>query len=227
MRLEQVNENQIRCTLTFSDLQARHLTVSELAYNSAGIYELFYDVLSMAKERYNFNPDASPLMVEAVPTKEQELTLLISRVDRMDELDTRFARFTNPDAADGLTEVRKGAASAGGPVPVSAPPRHEANEINEVAFEFDSISDVRRLAKTATRLGHMLNSLYQNPRTGRYVLCLNPKGFDRRYYDYYVNFISEYARRLPDARANESFYEEAFRAIIRRNALQTVRDYIE
>ena len=32
MKIEKINENQIRCTLTHADLAARHLKLSELAY---------------------------------------------------------------------------------------------------------------------------------------------------------------------------------------------------
>ena len=34
MKIEKLNENQIRCTLTHADLAARHLKLSELAYGT-------------------------------------------------------------------------------------------------------------------------------------------------------------------------------------------------
>ena len=34
MKIEKINENQIRCTLTHADLAARHLKLSELAYGT-------------------------------------------------------------------------------------------------------------------------------------------------------------------------------------------------
>ena len=34
MKIEKINENQIRCTLTKSDLEERHIRLSELAYGS-------------------------------------------------------------------------------------------------------------------------------------------------------------------------------------------------
>lgn len=35
MKIEKVNDNQIRCTLTREDLEDRHIKISELAYGSA------------------------------------------------------------------------------------------------------------------------------------------------------------------------------------------------
>ena len=34
MKIEKINENQIRCTLTRADLEDRHLKISELAYGT-------------------------------------------------------------------------------------------------------------------------------------------------------------------------------------------------
>ena len=36
MKIEKLNDNQIRCTLTRADLAARQLQLSELAYPNAG-----------------------------------------------------------------------------------------------------------------------------------------------------------------------------------------------
>ena len=40
MRIEKINENQIRCFLTKEDLEARNLKLSELAYGSDKAKEL-------------------------------------------------------------------------------------------------------------------------------------------------------------------------------------------
>ena len=41
MKIEKINDNQIRCTLTHADLAARNLKISELAYDAAGIFRLW------------------------------------------------------------------------------------------------------------------------------------------------------------------------------------------
>jgi adapter protein MecA 1/2 len=45
MKIEKVNDNQIRCTLTREDLEDRHIKISELAYGSAKAKSLFKDTL--------------------------------------------------------------------------------------------------------------------------------------------------------------------------------------
>ena len=48
MKIEKINENQIRCTLTKSDLEERHIRLSELAYGSAKAKDLFRDMMQQA-----------------------------------------------------------------------------------------------------------------------------------------------------------------------------------
>ena len=48
MKIEKVNENQIRCTLTREDLADRQLKLSELAYGTEKAKMLFRDMMQQA-----------------------------------------------------------------------------------------------------------------------------------------------------------------------------------
>ena len=67
MKIEQVNENQIRCILTKEDLEERKIKFSELTYGSEKATRLFRDVMQQANFEFGFAPDEHPLMIEAVP----------------------------------------------------------------------------------------------------------------------------------------------------------------
>ena len=60
-------KNQIRCTLNKSDLAARQLKISELAYGSEKAKKLFQDMMQQAHYEFGFESDNSPLMIEAIP----------------------------------------------------------------------------------------------------------------------------------------------------------------
>ena len=49
MKIERVNDNQIKCTLTGSDLSARNLSLSELAYGTDKARSLFQEMLQKAR----------------------------------------------------------------------------------------------------------------------------------------------------------------------------------
>ncbi len=104
MKLEKLNDNQIRCTLNKSDLDKRELRLSELAYGSAKARALFRDMIQQASVELGFEADNIPLMIEAIPVSNECLVLVVTKVEDPDELDTRFSRFSSPfdddDAGD-------------------------------------------------------------------------------------------------------------------------------
>ena len=95
MKIERINENQFRCTLTRSDLADRELKISELAYGSEKAHHLFDDLLEKAFDELGFEVNDSPLMVEAIPLSSECLILIVTKVDDPEELDTRFSNFTS------------------------------------------------------------------------------------------------------------------------------------
>ena len=94
MTIEKINDNQIRATLTRSDLENREIRLSELFMGSDKARELFQDLMHQAYIEHGFEADENyPLMIEAIPVSMECLILVITRVDDPDELDTRLSRF--------------------------------------------------------------------------------------------------------------------------------------
>ena len=52
MKIEKVNDNQIRCTLTRQDLADRQIKLSELAYGSEKARSLFKDMIEQANYEF-------------------------------------------------------------------------------------------------------------------------------------------------------------------------------
>ena len=94
MKIEKLNENQIRCTLTHADLAARHLKLSELAYGTEKAKALFRDMMQQASFDFGFEAENIPLMIEAIPSSADSIVLIITKVEDPEELDTRFSKFT-------------------------------------------------------------------------------------------------------------------------------------
>lgn len=94
MRIEKINEKQIRCTLNQKDLKDREIGISELAYGTAKAKALFRDMMQQASYELGFDADDIPLMIEAIPLLPEALVLVITKIEDPDELDTRFSCFT-------------------------------------------------------------------------------------------------------------------------------------
>ena len=94
MKIEKINENQIRCTLNKDDLVDRQLRISELAYGTEKAKLLFRDMMQQAAFEFGFEADDIPLMIEAIPISPETLILVVTKVEDPDELDTRFSKFS-------------------------------------------------------------------------------------------------------------------------------------
>ena len=94
MKIEKINDNQIRCTLTKADLENRQIRLSELAYGTEKAKSLFRDMMQQANIEFGFEADNIPLMIEAIPISMDSIVLIITKVEDPDELDTRFSKFT-------------------------------------------------------------------------------------------------------------------------------------
>lgn len=95
MRIERINDNQIRCTLSKHDLVERHLKISELAYGSEKAKEFFRDMMEQANMDFGFEADDIPLMIEAIPTSKESIVLVITKVEDPDEFEEKFSKFGN------------------------------------------------------------------------------------------------------------------------------------
>lgn len=96
MRIERISENQIRCTLTKSDLEEHELLLNDLAFGGDRAKELFRDLMAQASDELGFEADDIPLMIEAVPVSSEKIVLIITKMDSPEELDDRFSKYMKP-----------------------------------------------------------------------------------------------------------------------------------
>ena len=100
MKIEKINDNQIRCTLTKEDLLSREIKLSELAYGTEKAKSLFRDMMQQAAYEFGFEANDIPLMIEAIPLSSDSIILIITKVEDPEELDTRFAKFSPQQPGD-------------------------------------------------------------------------------------------------------------------------------
>lgn len=115
MKIEKVNDHQIRCTLTREDLADRELKISELAYGTEKAKNLFRDMMQQASFEFGFEAEDIPLMIEAIPLNSECIVLIITKVEDPEELDTRFSKFApsihddDEGELDDLLDISEGA----------------------------------------------------------------------------------------------------------------------
>ena len=241
MKIEKVNENQIRCTLTREDLASRELKISELAYGTEKAKNLFRDMMQQANFEFGFEAEDIPLMIEAIPLNAECIVLIITKVEDPEELDTRFSRFApsvtededNEDDEDyedreepremldlfrRLHETRSDTAA-----PDNPPAENTADEkLRTRIFRLDSLQQVMSAASVTGKCFRGLSTLYKDERTQKYLLVLTQGESSRDDFDRVSNMISEYGSLQRAMPASRTFLEEHYEALVPENALKVL-----
>lgn len=254
MKIEKVNEQQIRCTLTREDLINRQLKISELAYGTEKAKNLFRDLMQQAACECGFEAEDIPLMIEAVPLNAECIVLIVTKVEDPEEIDTRFAKFApsvhdeeygldNDEDNEALMEAFADSAdevlnllrrmngtedAADSLQPVTAnstdPSQPGSERASSRLYSFRSLREASRLARVAGASRKGCNSLYKDGTTGAYLLHLHPGDSDISEYNRLCNLISEYASPEKISNATGAYLEEHCEPIIKNNALKTLAE---
>ena len=218
MKIEKVNENQIRCTLTKQDLADRQINLRELAYGSEKAKGLFHDMIQQANYEFGFDVSDNPLMVEAIPLSSESLVLLITKVEYPEELDTRFSQFTEGGDEE---ELFSNMGAAGNVERTEAP-----EEVPEVPadltkmFEFTTIDQVERLAHVLVNYYNGRNDLFKNEKKNRFYLVIHKDDHTPEEFNKVCNIICEYAQQKNYNPAVGAYFAEHGNKITGPQALQ-------
>lgn len=250
MKIEKINDYQIRCTLTRDDLLRRDMKVSELAYGTSKARALFQDMIDQAAESFGFDLEDMPVMIEAIPFNSECLVLVITKCDDPDELDTRFAYFApsiyyDEDDEYGADDMPEDFASLfsriqeGGMTGLGASDAPGAKKVKQKVggkqqkytddaeyriFSFPLLMNVIAVAKRIDEEHLGQNSLYRHKGTGQYLLLLHrEKEKDDAVFAKTCLILSEYGKEEHVNAASEQFLNEQGSVVIAKCALQTLR----
>lgn len=249
MKIEKVNDHQIRCTLTKADLADRELKISELAYGTEKAKNLFRDMMQQASLKFGFEAEDIPLMIEAIPLNSDCIVLIITKVEDPEELDTRFSKFAPsmededmegddfseniPGGTDSIfdlfrqiQESRRAELSGSGKT-ASQQSSSEAEKKTAPAgsakiFSFSSMHHLIRLAHVTSSFYDGRNSLYKNNAAGRYLLVLSEENLSAEDFNRICNVVSEYGRLEQSGAGSEAYYKEHYDLISDGKALQAL-----
>lgn len=237
MKIERINDNQIKCTLTGSDLSARNLTLSELAYGTDKARNLFQEMLRQASSETGFDAEDAPLMVEAIPLSGESLILIITKVDEPEELDARFSRFSpsgeeentgnvfSSELLEGAEQLLQFLSMAAGQA-ARAPENTETPEAKpeesgpvQRIFQFRNLDEVIRASSAATDGYSGQSTLYKNPADSRYYLFLQDEQ-ENESFARTCNLLSEFGVPVKNRTSGtEAYYEEHYDIILRERAM--------
>lgn len=245
MKIERINDNQIRCTLTSFDLSVRNINVLELAYGTEKARKLFREMIQKASNEVGFEAEDIPLMIEAIPLSSESIMLVITKIEDPEELDTRFSKFSpfSEDGASSLlaqlageflegaqnsleylepTTVEEAQSQSPGQA-AKSPANGEANAaVSTRFFRFDHLDRICEAARAIKGIYDGTNTLYKKPGTRQYYLVLHRSGCGDLNFSKMCNILAEYALKLPGDGASEAYFMEHYEVMVQDHALQSL-----
>ena len=242
MKIERINDNQIRCTLSNFDLSVRNLNLSELAYGSEKARNLFREMIQRASSEVGFEAEDIPLMVEAIPLANESVMLIITKIDDPEELDTRFSKFSQVEEDDenpweSLTsELLEGAENLMallGNAEKQEKPEAAPKEVHFTLgskketpyvriYQFASLDMVCAAARETGNIFNGVSILYKNPKNSLFYLVLKKESCDDLSFSRTCNILSEYGKRINQESGTEGYYAEHFELIVKKDALSSL-----
>lgn len=240
MKIEKINDNQIRCTLTRADLMERQLRLSELAYGTEKAKSLFHDMMQQAAYQFGFEANDIPLMIEAIPASSDSIVLIITKVEDPDELDARFSKFAPSPSGDAevkktesydklegaetflnLLEKMKEKINAAEQRTSDTDAEEEISSDPIVRlFSFSTMDNVLQAVHLLGEMYNGSNTLYKDTAADMYILAMTQSDHTVKDFNRICNMLTEFASLEKASGMTLAFLEEHCEVLVAPDAIQ-------
>ncbi len=209
MKIERINENQIKIILSRADLAARNLNINELAYSNEKMQSLFREMMEQAFIEHSFKPENNTsLMIEAAMLSPDSIMIIVTKVSSSEE---------HPEFLNLIPKTKEDRMFRKKPIVDISTPAPMKNEGIQM-YAFMGIDDI---ASASVRLiGRMTgdNRLYKL--TDKYFLVLDIENDDSHISAEGIdNILGEYGARQYSSMISESYLKEHGEIIIGEAAI--------
>jgi len=218
MKVEKLNENQIKFILNHDDLKNWDIKLTELTQGTERTYELFQEMMEQALVQCDFRVDNTPLLIEAIPHSADGIIIIVTKVANANEVEERYSF---PPVSKILERFRVKTVDS---VPQFGRPVMPEKAEPLSVFSFESL-DEASAASVRLKDQYWGNSvLYKND--GRYFLLLNHDESSSRLGPLDIEAVlSEYGRREVATAYSSYYLAEHGETIIERSAINILAKY--
>ena len=228
MKIERVNDNQIRCILTPGDLIKRHLSIKSIAQGDQAAQALVREMMEQSSEEFGFEPNEFPLLVELSPAEgggidhNGEIGVIalpsihlvkystVTKVNSMDEIPISAQADHLMRALQAIVNMAK------------ENDRKERIPAPVAAFSFDA----RRVLVLPPELKEdprgVHTALYWQPKYNVYYLCVTSSLKYQAVFSHVCHLLSEYGRSVPVTEGSPAYFAEHYVTLCARNALKHI-----
>ena len=202
MKIEKINDNKIKITLSAKDLADRNLDFQSLRHNSPEAQTLFWDMMKLAESEHGFTASNCQLFIEAASVMNGNFIVTITKVHDVPALSPNraLAQKLSPSS---LKVKRK-------------PASYSHNCIIRFS-SFDNIIDALKQNYLPLKIA---SSLYEYK--NEYYLTLKPGISQTTDFKKTILLLSEFGEVTHDSKYTEGIINEYGNKIIAKDALKTL-----
>jgi adapter protein MecA 1/2 len=218
MKIEKINDCQLKIVLSRADLSERNIDLMELLSGSDKTQVFFKEMMEQASVEFNFQISNSPLVIEASPLSVDSLMIIITKMD---------SELQNLDYGSGfnlLSELAKLTRNAkrGYPQRAKAVKRPEETQL---IFTFETLDDAAKAAKRLNGIFSGESALLKL--NGKYYFVIhNIQEENRPSFAKLENVMSEYGQKQPSNALSEHHLREHGEVIINSGACGKLSLYL-
>ena len=215
MKVERINENQLRYTFKTDDLAERDINISELSYSSEKTQQLFQEVLSLAQFESDFLSQSNTLMFEAMRVGVDTLVVVLTRVEPNSKTNQGEVAVSLVPAARTECKYKR--------IMELLTSKKTPLEDSYCVFSF---SDIEILAASVTRLpGNFQGESSVYKMDGRVFLMLKNATRDKKTTYELEYVLHEYGKKHVSNALSYQYLVERADVLIQDNAVQKLRVY--
>lgn len=207
MKIEKINENKIKVTISLNDLEERNIDLNSLNYNSPAAQELFWDMMEQAEVQYGFNASDSQLCIEAIPDSDEGFIVTITKLDEDGDFESIQKYIKNKYKN---TDIR-----------VKKKTRKIYSTL--MIYSFSSFEDLCMLSEKIYPIFNGDSSLYKYKET--YYLVLTRSNLNSISTKTFEMMVSEFGKKVTNTVFYDGFLNEHGTKIVEYNALEVINSY--
>ena len=197
MKIEKINDNKIKVTLSTVELKERNLDFQSLRYNTPEAQTLFWDMMKQAESEHGFKTTNCQLFIEAASINDGQFIVTVTKLqDKALPPVPQKKKLPMPEL-----KVRK---------------KQTVGNENSI-YKFDDFEQIFNLISTATIPDNIPATLYEYK--GAFFIVSNPP-------KQLHLIISEFGEIIKDSIAIEGILQEHGKKIIEKNAFtQLIKNF--
>ena len=201
MKIEKINDQKVKISLSFEELKNRNVSIDELETNSDKFKNLFLDIINESGLESHFIFDNSQLYIEATYENNDIFTVIITKIDELFDLN-------NYDVLD-TSNVKNIKFKI-------------SNNIHNNIYVFNSLHSIKKCAQCINKNDFFIgkNSLYTN--NSNYYLTFNKSTLNNKDFNKTSNVLSEFCIDEINSDLLSILISEKYEMLCLNTALKTI-----